>query len=83
MAQPTAIELSHCTLDLTRHVIRQGEQTAGLTPMETKLLGYLAEREGEAVGADELLVEHAADVLEHGLSAALRRPHCRATPACG
>ena len=55
MAQPTAIELSHCTLDLTRHVIRQGEQTAGLTPMETKLLAYLSDRAGQAIATEELL----------------------------
>jgi len=51
------ISLSGRTVDLMRHVIRQGDASLGLTPMETKLLGYLAQRLGTAVSADELLRE--------------------------
>jgi DNA-binding winged helix-turn-helix (wHTH) protein/tetratricopeptide (TPR) repeat protein len=53
----STLALTDCLVDLDRAEVRRGHERVSLTPLELGLLRYLAERPGEAISRQTLLVE--------------------------
>ncbi len=66
----TQLELEACRVDLGRHLLHRDGRSQPLTTKEAEVLGYLAQRPGQAISRDELHREiwgHADHVISRSV----------------